>query len=272
MRARTVPLLLSAGALAALLAATLPGCATTGVNQGDFNLISLEEEWELGRKLEADLAKQVTLLRDARVHGYVDRLGQALVRHTSMAGRPWKFHVVRDPELNAFNIPGGHVYVNTGLIAAAPDVAALAGVMAHEISHGVARHGTEQLSKAYGFQIVAGLVLGQDPATYERILAQIVAGGTFASFSRDAEREADRLGLRTAYAANYDPLGMARMFEVLLSERRRRPSSVERFFASHPLTETRIRDVREAAAALPPKQGLVRTDPGFQTIQGRVGG
>jgi len=271
MRCRALTLLLPALLVAPLLSLGLPGCATTGVNQGDFNLISLDEEWELGRRLEADLAKQLTLVRDAGVHGTVDRVGQALVRRTTMADRPWKFHVVRDPAINAFNIPGGHVYVNTGLIAAAPDVAAFAGVMAHEISHGVARHGTEQLSKAYGLQILAGLVLGQDPATYERILAQIVAGGTFASFSRDAEREADRLGVRTMYDAGYDPLGMARMFEVLLAQRQRQPGSVQQFFSSHPLTETRIRDVRDQAAGLPPKQGLIRTDAGFQQIQRRVG-
>jgi predicted Zn-dependent protease len=264
--------LLAVTLLTPLLATVLAGCATSGVNQGDFNLISLSEEWELGRRLEGDLARELTLLRDATVHGYVDRVGQALVRRTTMAELPWTFHVVEDPAINAFNIPGGHVYVNTGLIAAAPDVASFAGVMGHEISHGVARHGTEQLSKAYGFQLLAGLVLGQDPATYEQILAQIVAGGTFASFSRDAEREADQLGVRTLYEAGYDPSGMARMFEVLLAQRQRQPGSVQQFFSSHPLTETRIRDVRDQAAGLPPKQGLIRTDAGFQQIQRRVGG
>ncbi|MEZ5330617.1 MAG: M48 family metallopeptidase [Thermoanaerobaculia bacterium] len=263
---------LRAPAITLLLTTLCVGCATTGVNRGDFNLVSIEEEWQLGEKLESDLAKELTLVHDARVQGTVDEIGRRIVARTAMANLPWTFHVVRDDAINAFNTPGGHVYVNTGLIAAAPDVASFAGVMAHEISHGVARHGTEQLSKAYGFQIVAGLVLGENPATYEQILAQVVAGGTFARFSRDAEREADELGVRTMYEAGYDPGGMARMFEVLLEQRQRRPSSVEQFFSSHPLTEERIRDVRAEAEGLPARQGLVRTDAGFRAIQARVGG
>jgi predicted Zn-dependent protease len=252
-----------------VLSLTVSGCATTGVNQGDFNVVSLEEEWALGRQLEADLAKQLTFERHSGTQGYVQRLGQALVARTSMAQLPWKFHVVRDPQINAFNIPGGHVYVNTGLLAAAPDAASLAGVMAHEISHGVARHGTEQLSKAYGFQMVAGLVLGQNPAAYQQILAQVAAGGALASFSRDAEREADSLGVRTMHAASYDPDGMARMFEVLLSQRRSRPGGVQKFFASHPLTENRIRDVRAAGAALPEQPNEITDEAAFRQIRSR---
>jgi predicted Zn-dependent protease len=253
-----------------LVALALAGCATTGTNQGDFNVISLEQEWELGRRLETDLAKELTLSNDAAARAYLQHLGRAIVSQTEMRELPWEFHLVADQEINAFNIPGGHVYVNTGLIAAAPDVAAFAGVLAHEISHGVARHATEQLSKAYGFNVLAAVVLGENPAAYERILAEIAAGGAFASFSREAEREADRLGVRFTHAAGYDPEGMARMFEVLLGERQRRPNAVERFFSSHPLTEDRIREVRQEAAQLPGGPGLIRTDPEFTRLQERL--
>ncbi len=96
---------------------------------------------------------------------------------TEMANRQWQFHVVADPEINAFNIPGGHVYVNSGLIARASNASELAGVLAHEITHGVSRHGTEQLSKQYGIAGVAGLVLGRNPGLVQQIAAQIVAQG-----------------------------------------------------------------------------------------------
>ncbi|HEX6203971.1 MAG TPA: M48 family metallopeptidase [Thermoanaerobaculia bacterium] len=262
-------LLQSLGAvLAVMLLAT--GCASSGVNTGDFNLISIEEEWQLGQQLERDLGRQLSINNDSVINGYVDRLGRRLVAQTEMANLPWKFHVVNSPEVNAFNIPGGHVYVNTGLIANTDSVAELAGVMAHEIAHGVERHGTEQLTRVYGLNILAGVLLGNDPATYERILAQIIGTGTVARFSRGAEREADGLGVRTMYEAGYDPRGMVAMFQSLLEQRRRSPNTVDQFFASHPLTEERIRATQEHIAQLPAKSGLVMRDPAYQGVRQRA--
>jgi predicted Zn-dependent protease len=262
-------LLQSLGAvLAVMLLAT--GCASSGVNTGDFNLISIEEEWQLGQQLERDLGRQLSINNDSVINGYVDRLGRRLVAQTEMANLPWEFHVVNNPEINAFNIPGGHVYVNTGLIANSDSVAELAGVMAHEIAHGVERHGTEQLTRVYGLNILAGVLLGNDPATYERILAQVIGTGTVARFSRGAEREADGLGVRTMYEAGYDPRGMVAMFQSLLEQRRRSPNSVDQFFASHPLTEERIRATQEHIAQLPAKSGLVMRDPAYQGVRQRA--
>ncbi|MDX1632832.1 MAG: M48 family metallopeptidase [Thermoanaerobaculia bacterium] len=259
-----VPLL-----LAAILATA---CASTGVNRGDVNLVSLEEEWELGRRLESDLARELDLVRDPGITRYVSRLGQEIVNTTEMARYPWEFHVVRSRDVNAFNIPGGHVYVNTGLIAATDSASELAGVMAHEIAHGVARHGTEQLTKAYGLNILAGLALGQNPQAYEQILAQILGTGAMAKFSRDDEREADYLGVHYMARAGYHPEGMVSIFRELLRQRQRRPSSVERFFASHPLTEERIRSVRSYMRELGDLSGLTRDEPAFRLLHRRVGG
>ena len=256
------------GVSLALLAA---GCSTgTGINEGDFNVISLEEEWALGEKLEADLAKQLELVDDPEILSYLDRAGQRVVSRTQMANLPWKFHVVRDDAINAFNIPGGHVYVNTGLIKAAGTASELMGVVSHEIAHGVARHGTEQLTRVYGLNFLASVLLGGDPKTYQAILAQIIGTGAIAKFSREAEREADELGVRYMYAANYDPEGMPRMFEELLRQNQRRPGGVSKFFATHPLTEDRIRDTRALAQSLPPKPGLVRDEPEFQRVRDRL--
>src|SRR5688572_16593624 len=159
-------------------------CASSGVNKGDFNLVSYQEEWQLGAQLEQDIARQLPLVNDRASLAYINRLGQRIVAQTELAQAPWEFHIVADPKINAFNIPGGHVYVNSGLVAATDNTAELAGVMAHEISHGVSRHGTEQLSKAYGFNIIASLALGGNPPIYQQILAQIVGAGTFARFGR----------------------------------------------------------------------------------------
>jgi predicted Zn-dependent protease len=248
------------------------GCAASGVNRGDLNLLSYNEEWQMGQQLERELSQKLKLVNDATTTSYVSQIGQRIVRQTELAGSPWEFHVVADPAVNAFNIPGGHVYVNTGLILAADNTSELAGVMAHEIAHGVARHGTERISKTYGLNIGAGLLLGQNPSLIKQIAAQIAAGGLVARFSRTDEREADRLGVQYMYQAGYNPEGMATMFEELLSERRRRPSSVEQFFSTHPLAEDRIVSVRQQARSLPRKSGLVTSDAGLNRVQQRVKG
>lgn len=257
---------LLAGTLLLTLLAT--GCATTGVNQGDINLISLEEEWELGQRLERDLRGQLDLIERGPAVEYLNRVGQRIVAQTGLADRPWKFHLVRDDSVNAFNIPGGHVYVHTGLFQAADTVAELTGVLSHEIAHGVARHGTEQLTRAYGLQLVAGLVLGENPPVYQEILTQVAGTGAMAKFSRDAEREADTLGVAYMARAGYDPEGMASMFEELLRRRQRTPGAVERFFATHPVTEERIQSVRSQAAEVG-RPGLTRTDPEYRRIRAR---
>jgi predicted Zn-dependent protease len=248
-------------ALVSLLALS---CATSGVNSGDFNLISLDEEWQLGAQLERDMSKQVKLVRSGRAADYLNRVGHAIVGQTEMRDREWTFHLVDDPAVNAFNIPGGHVYVNTGLVEAAPDAAAFAGVLAHEIGHGVARHGTEQLTKAYGINIIGGVLLGENPAVYEQILAQILAGGAVARFSRADEREADEIGVRYSWEAGYDPMGLARMLEVLAREAQRNPNRIERFFSTHPMTEDRVTATQQMASSL---DGGRRDDQGFEEFQ-----
>lgn len=249
---------------------TAAGCATTGFNQNQFNLVSMDEEWKMGSQLEQELSKKLRLVNDASTQAYVNRIGQRIVAQSELANRPWHFHVVADPEINAFNIPGGHVYVNTGLIMAARNTSELAGVMAHEISHGVSRHATEQMTTAYGINTLGSILLGQNPSTVKQIAAQIAATGVLAKHSRSAENEADQLGVRYMYRAGYNPNGMATMFETLLATRKRRPGSVEQFFSTHPLAESRITAVRQEIAALPPKSGLVASDGNLGTIQQRV--
>lgn len=247
-----------------IAASALGGCASSG-----FNLVSLEDEWQLGRELEADVNRQVTLVNDATLQRYVDQMGQRIVARTEMARLPWRFHVVQDPQINAFNIPGGTVYVNTGLIAAAGSAAELAGVLAHEIAHGVARHGTERLTQQQGANVLAALLLGQDPGLVAQIAAQVAAGGAFAKFSRDDEREADRLGVRYMAAAGYDPEGMARMFERLLADQRQQPGAVAQFFSTHPLTEERLADVRREAQRHG-RRGLAMNDNQFAGVRQRA--
>ncbi len=265
-RLRAATLAVLAGVLVAY------ACASSGVNKGDFNLVSYQEEWQLGAELEQDIAKELRLVNDPNALAYINRMGMRLVAQTELAQAPWEFHIVVDPEINAFNIPGGHVYVNTGLIAATDNASELAGVIAHEASHGVARHGTEQLSKAYGFDIIASLILGQNPPIYQQLIAQIVGAGFFAKYGRDAEREADHLGVLYMYNAGYDAHGMVTMFQELLSRQKSQPGAVESFFASHPLTQERIKNAQAEIEQLPPKPNLIVNDAEFAAFRQRMAG
>ncbi len=252
--------------LASLLAG---GCGSAG-GAGDFNLISLEEEWQLGAQLSREVASQVRLNNDPAVNAYVQDMGRRIVAQAAPPFNqlPWQFHVVQDDAINAFAIPGGHVYVNTGLIKNADNASELAGVMAHEISHILARHSTEMISRQYGLSIIAGAVLGQNPGQLAQIAAQLVAGGALARFSREAEREADNIGIQAMAAAGYNPNGMASMFEELLEHRRGQPSRVEQFFSTHPLTEDRISEARSRAQQIG-NRGITN-EPQFEDVQRRV--
>lgn len=261
---------LRGGVVVLAVPALLAGCASAGPNKGQFNLVSLQEEWQLGQQLSRDLERRLPIVHDAEAEAYVNLIGQRLAAQTYYRALPWRFHIVADPQFNAFNVPGGHIYIHTGLIKGADNVAELASVIAHELAHGVARHGTENLTKQYGFSIVAGLVLGNNPAIYQQLLAQIIGGGLFAKYSRDAEREADRLGLLAMYEAGYDPTGAVTMFQELMAARRSSPGGVEKFFSSHPLTEERIANARAQIATFPPKQNLILQDSRFNQIQARL--
>jgi beta-barrel assembly-enhancing protease len=238
------------------------------VQAAGFNLISLDQEWSMRNDLHAQVQREARLVNDRAALQYLNQVGRKIAAQTPMGNRPWDFFIVDDPTVNAFNLPGGLVYVNRGLIAEADSLDQLAGVLAHEIGHGASRHGTQLMTRSYGYNLLAGLLLGRDAGQGQRMLAQLVGAGVLTNYSRDAEREADRLGVDYAYRAGYNPGGAADFFRQLLQLRQRRPTGVEQFFSSHPLTETRINAV-EAAAARYGNRGT-RDTRDFQRFRSRL--
>lgn len=225
---------------AAAVLVGLAGCATLG----GANYYSVEQEWELGQQLEVQLRQELPLTNDATLTNYVNRIGQQMVRAAGADNLPWRFYVVRDDAINAFNVPGGLVYVNTGLIEQVGSAGELAGAIAHEVAHGIERHGTERLSKANETNAIAGAVLGSSPGAVETIAAQIAAQGAFASFSRADEREADAVGVQLMARAGYDPDGLADLLERLAAEE---GGGGAAFFRTHPLSSERMQTVRQLA-------------------------
>lgn len=247
-------------------------CAALGkMDAGGLNLISLEDEWKLRDEFKAQVAKEHRLVTDPTVRAFIDDLGRRIVARTDLRDRAWDFGVVDDPSVNAFNLPGGLVYVNVGLLAQADTLDQLAAVMGHEIGHGVARHGTQMMTRAYGLDAITGLVFGEDRSKTEELLGGLVAGGVLSKYSREAENEADRLGIRFMHAAGFDPRGAATMFRALLALRQSQPSKVERFFSSHPLAEERIAHAESLAAQLPRSPSLVQDTRDYQEIRRRLG-
>jgi len=239
----------------------MAGCATLA----GANYVSLDDEWQLGRQLETEINGQVRIVRDATLQNYVNSVGQRMVRQTNMSGRPWRFYVVQDARINAFNVPGGLVYVHTGLLAQSGSAAEFAGALAHEIGHGVARHGTRRLSQAQEANILASVILGRNPGALAQIGAQVAATGAFASFSRADEREADQMAVQLMVATGYDPEGLARLLERLMQE----GGSSGGFFSSHPGPEERVRNVRAAARSVN-RSGLRMDEAQFAGVRSRA--
>jgi predicted Zn-dependent protease len=236
-----------------------------------FTLVSVQQEVELGQQAQAEISKQMPVLGDAQLDRYIDSVGERLAANAPGPKYPYSFGVVNYKELNAFALPGGPIYVHRGTIAAARTEAQLAGVMAHEVAHIAQRHAAKQISKgivANGLLGLLGAVLddGGKGEAAARIGASVVAQSVFMKFSRDDEREADRVGAEIMERAGWDPHGIAEFMQVLQNEQKRSPSSVQTFFSSHPSPAGRVRDLQTMVNG---KSGR-RDSEEFQAIKGRL--
>ncbi|HMQ03451.1 MAG TPA: M48 family metallopeptidase [Pyrinomonadaceae bacterium] len=209
---------------------------------------SQEKEIQLGRTLAAQVEQQAKMVEDPIVTEYVNRVGQNIVLHSD-AKIPFTIKVIDSDEVNAFALPGGFFFVNKGLILAADNEAELAGVMAHEIAHVAARHAMENHGKGtlINYGALAGIIFGGPiTSTVLQNGGGILAGLASLKFSRGAEHEADSLGVQYLYAAGYDPVAMSTMFEKLASRNKKKPSSIQKLFSTHPQSLER----RDATASL----------------------
>src|SRR5215510_4626125 len=215
-----------------------------------FNLFSKQHDIQLGLQAAAQVSKQYHVVPNQELQDYIRRIGERLAAQkvARESGFQFTYTLVTDKSVNAFALPGGPTFVHTGLILAADNEAQVAGVLAHEISHVILRHGTNQASKANLMQIpalLAGAVTGSD------LLAQLTnlgAAGMLLKFSRTAESEADALGTRIMSEAGYNPLEMAAFFEKLEAEG---GSRAPQFLSDHPNPGNRVRAVEAEIRALP---------------------
>ncbi len=238
------------------------------------NFYSLEHEIALGKQLAQEVERSSKLIDDPVVVEYVNRVGQNLVRNSD-ARVPFTIKVIDSDVVNAFALPGGFFYVNSGLILRAQEEAELAGVMAHEISHVTARHGTKQATKGEIMQLATIPLILLGPGgwagygIYEA--SQLAIPFSYLKFSRDAEREADFLGLEYMYKAGYDPNAYVTFFERIQADEKRQPGTIPKIFSTHPPTPERIANTqKEIARILPAKQEYVVTTSEFDTVKARL--
>jgi predicted Zn-dependent protease len=239
-----------------------------------MNWFSLEKEIGLGKQLAQEVERSSKMIDDPVVTEYVNRVGQNLVRNSD-AKVPFTIKVIDSDEVNAFALPGGFFYVNSGLILRAQEESELAGVMAHEISHVTARHGTCQATKGELMQLASIPAMIFIPYTwagyamYQGLNMAIPL--TFLKFSRDAEREADFLGIQYMYKAGYDPNSYVTFFERIQADEKRRPGTIPKVFSTHPPTPERIANTqKEIARILPARQEYIVTTSEFDQVKGRL--
>jgi len=230
-----------------------------GIGNGS-NKYSLEQERKLGQSLARDVEATSRVVSDPVITEYVNRLGQRIAANSD-AKVPFTIKVIESDEVNAFSLPGGYLYIDTGMILAVDNEAELAGVIAHEVAHVAARHVTRAETREAIMRYVS-IPLG---------FGGLAVPMLFMKFGRDAEREADLLGLEYEYAAGYDPQAFVQFFEMLHAEEKQKRNLVEKVFSTHPLTEDRIRRAqKEISSLLPGKVEYVVDTSEFQEVKARV--
>ncbi len=236
------------------------------------NFYSIEKEIALGKGLAQEIERSAKIIDDPVIAEYVNRVGQNLVRNSDTKV-PVSIKVIDSEEVNAFALPGGFFFVNTGLILKAESEAELAGVMAHELAHIAARHGTRQATRGQiaNMATIPLIFMGGWAGYGIRQGASILIPMGFLAFSRGFEREADLLGLQYLYKAGYDPTAFVDFFEKLQSLEKRKPGTMAKVFSSHPPTDDRIETAQKnIQELLEAKPEYVVTTSEFHEVKGRL--
>jgi predicted Zn-dependent protease len=250
------------------------GNRNVGCNKGAGNWYSLEKQVAMGQQYSQQIEHSVKLISDPVVTEYVNRVGQNLVRNSD-SKVPFTIKVIDTNEINAFALPGGFFYVNSGLILAADNEAELAGVMAHEIAHVAACHVAREQTRS-NIVNLASIPLVFVPGGWAVYEATQIAMGigvplTFMKFSRNFESEADFLGMEYMYKTGYDPQSFISFFEKIEAQEKKKPGTLAKAFSSHPMTPDRVSAAqKEMATVLPPRDEYVLNTSEFDQVKSRL--
>jgi predicted Zn-dependent protease len=274
-------------------AALLTACGTTTVRNpvtGENERTVMDEASEVaeGKKAHEQVLQEYGALQDPKLQAYVNEVGQRLARQSERAQLEWHFTVLDSPEINAFALPGGYVYVTRGIMAYMESEADLAGVIGHEIGHVTARHGAQRATRQQkaGAGVMAATILGAvlevvgvgGAADLASQVSQGVAAGYIASYGREQESQADRLGAEYLSRSSYDPRNMIDVIQVLKNQERfaddaakaegRTPGPHSNWLSSHPSNDKRLQDIQQIAATY---QGKYADDGRTRYLQAIAG-
>ena len=244
----------------------------TGKSLGDW--YSIDTDVKIGKQYAMMVESSARMIQDPVINEYVNRVGQNLVRNSD-AKVPFTIKVIDSDDINAFALPGGFFYVNSGLILAADNEAELAGVMAHEISHVVLRHQTKEMTRANYVQLstIPLMFVINSWGLYEatNLAMSLALPVTFMKFSRDFEAQADYFGLQYMYKAGYDPQAFIDFFEKIKALEKEKPGLISKAFASHPPTPDRIlKSQEEIRDVLPPRPEYIVDTSEFDQVKARL--
>lgn len=219
--------------------------------------VSVAEEDELGDSYAAQIEEQLPMLRDSVAEVWLSVLGARLTSVADRDSRDWHFYLVDDSTVNAFAVPGGHVYVHRGLIERAATYSELAGVMGHEVAHVTLRHSVNQMrsqTRTSVFVTIFCAIVNVCSSTAAQVAIDVGGQALFAKYSRDDEAEADSAAVGYLTEAGIDPRGIPSMFERLAAERRDDPTALDSWFASHPLEESRVGKTKALISMIGPQR------------------
>ncbi len=261
-----------------LLPLCLTGCQTLRALEKQVTYVTLSppQEAELGNQYHQELSKDLAYITDPTVQSWIDGVGERLIAHSPDCAQTFKFRVTTAEQVNAFAIPGGYCYINGGLIEAAENEAQVVAVVAHEINHVTTRHGVRSLQRVMGLDLLADTLApeGGSGAAAAQLVKQ--AGGLVAmrSFSREDEREADRLGVEAMYEAGWDPREAAEFFKTLYNmEGRKQPakggvsSFLNQVVSTHPATRERIENIQQQIQTYDLGPGLQVNSEEFEQVK-----
>jgi predicted Zn-dependent protease len=238
------------------------------------SIISEEKEIAIGKQYSVEIERSAKLLTDPVINEYVNRVAQNVARNSDLK-IPLTVKVIDDPTINAFALPGGFLYVNTGLLQAADEEDQVAGVVAHEIAHVAARHWASQMTKAtfLQFAMLPLMLVPMSYPVYMGVMEAYMQGVplAFLKFNRGAEAEADYLGIQYMYKAGYDPNSYVAFFGKVMDEERRMPGSMPQVFMDHPPTGDRIiKSEEEIKQILPKKEQYLVSTSEFDDVKARL--
>jgi predicted Zn-dependent protease len=237
--------------------------------------VSVTEEDELGDQFAKSIASQVTLLDDSAAAAWLATLGTRLTSVADRENRDWHFYLVDDSTVNAFAVPGGHIFVHRGLIEQAGSYSELAGVMGHEVAHVTLRHSVDQMksrTRTGIFVTVFCAIVNLCSSTAAQVAIDVGGQALFAKYSRDDEAQADSAAVGYLVAAGINPRGIPAMFERLSAVRRVDPTALDAWFGSHPLEESRVARTNALISTIGASRldSLPRDDPSFAAFRESV--